>query len=100
MVTSTLLSLEEQERIIKQMGGAQKLREEAEAFGRVVERYDARRQEYLERYPRQWIACTESGVVANDEARANVVSAARAQGLYNPYVIYRFVDPDPPGIIL
>ena len=93
-------TLEEQERIIKQMGGAEKLREEAAAFGRVVERYDARRKELLERYPNQWIAFTESGVVANDEERANVVRAARAQGLYNPYVIYRFVDPDPPIVIL
>lgn len=100
MVTSTLLSLEEQERIIEQMGGAQKLREEAEAFRRVVECYDARRKELLERYPNQWIAFTESGAVANDEERANVVRAARAQGLYNPYVIYRFVDPDPPIVIL
>ncbi len=100
MATNKILSGHELERTIAEMGGEEEMLERLAAFGEVVDHYEAHLPEILERHPGQWIAYTKDGVVVSGDDARKVVTEAVSKGLRNPYVIYRFVDPDPPVMIL
>ena len=97
MAANRPLTLDE---VIEELGGAQAIQEQSDTFKQVVAYFYANESFFIEEHPYKWIAVTKDRVVAIGDSMESVFDEAGQKGFFNPDVLVRFLDPDPPALIL
>ena len=72
------------------------LRESKEATRRFEDEYD----QLLKVHPDHWVAVCKDGLVAHHKQLSGVIARFREKGYRNTQVIVKFLDTDPPRLLL
>ena len=100
MVADGPLAADEIDAIIEQLGGEDEVIQGLEIFGRVIDYFNEHQPSLLQKHPHKWVAVTTDGVVAVENSLAEVVDRAKRQGHSNPNLLLRYLDPDPPELLV
>ncbi len=88
------------ERAIEEMGGMEVIRKEFAEFEKVISRMHSDEDELTRKYPYKWVAVGKDGLLEVGDTLEAVVVAVKSRGLKNPDYVVRYLDPDPPDLIL
>ena len=72
------------------------LRESKQATRRFEDEYD----QLLKVHPDHWVAVSKDGLVAHHKQLSGVIACFREKGYRNTQVIVKFLDTDPPRLLL
>ena len=86
--------------IINQAGGFEKFKTTLREFEALNLRMDNDRAALAEKYPYKWVAMGKNEFFEVGDSLQSVCEAARNQGLGASEYSLRFLDPDPPVLII
>ena len=92
------------EQEIKEMmeffGGEEGIAKMDEAFHQVVLRWHSEEVALTKQYPYKWVAVGKDGLLEVGDSMEEVSEAVRARGIRNPHCVLRYLNPNPPPLIL
>ena len=90
----------EADKTIAILGGKEAILDSLARFDEVLDRFDQEEAALTEQYPHKWVAVSKNGIEEVGDSIEEVLDACRSRGLTNPDVVVRYLDPDPPVLIL
>ena len=88
------------EEVLESVGGAEVLRDQFDRFERVTRNFHRHQAEWTALYPHRWVIVTAEGVVTDTDSLEDAVAWAHREGLDSSDCIVRYLDPDPPTLLL
>ena len=86
--------------VIEGLGGARALMDEMDEYHEIVARMRKERASLVERHPDKWVAMGKEGVIAVGASMDEVLREVEGRGLHGADVVIKFLDTDPPLLIL
>ncbi len=96
----TLPDQYDEKQIIERMGGLEAILKAMSDYQQVLERMDLEQDVLVQKYPHKWIVMGRDGFLAAKDTLIEAREFAKGNGLKNPDVLFRYLDPDPPALIL
>jgi hypothetical protein len=88
------------EQIIEYMGGQEVIFKAMSDYQHVLERMNHEQDMLARKYPNQWVVMGRQGFLVVTDTLIEARKFAEENGLKNPDILFRYLDPDPPALIL
>jgi hypothetical protein len=88
------------EQIIEYMGGQEAIFKAMSDYQQVLERMDHEQDVLVRKYPNKWVVMGQEGFLVATDTLIEARKFAEENGLKNPDILFRYLDPDPPALIL
>ena len=86
--------------IVERLGGREAVVQSMETLESVHRRFEAERSVLLEEYPYKWAIIGEEGLLAVRDTFQETREYVRDYNLKNPGFLVKYLDPNPPVLIL
>lgn len=90
----------DEKQIIECMGGQEAILKAMSDYQQVLERMDHEQDALVRKYPRKWVVMGRDGFLVAADTLMEAREFAENNGLKNPDVLFRYLDPDPLALIL
>ena len=94
------LSQKELDKLLEEMGGKEKVLEDFARHERDVEFFEYHHRKLLEKYPDEWVAVYDVGVVDTDKDFLVLLDRLKEKGIPTDKTVIYFMDTDPKPLIL
>ena len=88
------------EQIIEYMGGQEAIFKAMSDYQQVLERMDHEQDVLVRKYPNKWVVMGQEGFLVATDTLIEAREFADENGLKNPDILFRYLDPNPPALIL
>ena len=96
----TLPDQYDEEQIIERMGGQEAILKAMSDYQQVRERMDHEQDALVRKYPHKWVVMGREGCLVAVDTLIEAREFVEENGLKNPGFLFRYLDPDPPALIL
>ena len=85
---------------VEELGGANRIHEELNAFSEQVEHLDSNRKHLLKEFPNKWVAMFESEIIPVSDTLEEVLGEIDKKGIPRSDAVVEFLNTDPQALIL
>ena len=86
--------------VVERLGGREAVVQSIETLENVSKRFEAEQAVLVEQYPYKWVIMGEEGLLAVRDTFQETREYVRDNNLKNPRFLVKYLDPNPPVLIL